>query len=141
MIRAVVDTSVLVSAFIGHPDASPSQIVAAWHERRFTLVVSPRLLAELSEVLARPKFARWSGDGRGEAYAAAFAARGESRSDLPAAPATRDPNDDYLIALARSSAADLIVSVDRDLLDAGLRDIVAVPPAEFMRRLGGSGQE
>lgn len=37
-------------------------------------------------------------------------------------PATRDPDDDYLIALARAARADLIVSVDRDLLDADLED-------------------
>jgi uncharacterized protein len=135
LIRAVVDTSVFVSAFIGRPAAAPSQVVAAWRDRRFVLVVSPRLLEELSEVLRRPKFDRWSGDGRGEAYAAAFAARAELHSDPPARAATRDPDDDYLVALARSSRADMIVSVDLDLLDAHLSDVAVVSPAEFLARL------
>lgn len=141
MIRAVVDTSVLVSAFIGHPYAAPSRLVGAWHEHRFTLIVSPRLIEELTGVLARAKFARWSAAGRGEAYAAAFAARAESHDDQLAVAVTRDPDDDYLIALARSSRADVIVSVDRDLLDANLSDVVVVDPGEFMRRLGAPAKE
>jgi putative PIN family toxin of toxin-antitoxin system len=135
LIRAVVDTSVFVSAFIGSPTAAPSQVVAAWRDRRFALVVSPRLLDELSEVLRRPKFARWSGGGRGERFAAAFAARAELLPDVPEAAATRDPGDDYLVALARSAGADMIVSVDLDLLDAHLGDVEVVSPADFLARL------
>jgi predicted nucleic acid-binding protein len=58
VIRAVVDPSVFVSAFIGDPDAGPGRLVEAWRDRRFVLVVSPLLLAELGEVLSRHKFAR-----------------------------------------------------------------------------------
>jgi predicted nucleic acid-binding protein len=69
------------------------------------LVVSPLLLAELGDVLARPKFARWAADGRGAAYVAGFAARSEHQLDpdesLP--EAVRDPDDDYLIALMRAA--------------------------------------
>ncbi|MGA8364794.1 MAG: putative toxin-antitoxin system toxin component, PIN family [Solirubrobacteraceae bacterium] len=65
MIRAVVDPSVFVSAFIGNPDAGPGRLVDAWRDRRFILIVSPSLLTELGEVLSRPKFARWANDGRG----------------------------------------------------------------------------
>lgn len=133
MTRAVIDTSVLVSAFIGHPDAAPSQVVAAWRDRRITFVASPRLLHELTEVLARPKFARWSAEGRGAAYAAAFGVRAEIHADVSAPAATRDPDDDYLIGLARSAGADLIVSVDRDLLDAHT-DVPVLGPADFLAR-------
>jgi predicted nucleic acid-binding protein len=73
--------------------------------------------------------------GAGVAYAAAFAARCELHADLPAAQATRDPDDDFLVALARAAQADVLVSVDRDLLEAGLDDIVVVPPGELVSRL------
>jgi putative PIN family toxin of toxin-antitoxin system len=135
VISAVIDTSVLVSAFIGRPEAGPSQIVAAWREGRFALVASPRLLDELREVLSRAKFARWSAEGRGEMYAAAFAATAQIHDDPPASPATRDPADDYLVALARSANADLLVSVDRDLLEANLSDVTVISPADFLARL------
>jgi predicted nucleic acid-binding protein len=34
---------------------------------------------------------------------------------VPGAAAARDPGDDYLVALARSAGADMILSVDLDL--------------------------
>lgn len=137
MIRAVVDPSVFVSAFIGNPDAGPGRLVDAWRDRRFILIVSPLLLAELGEVLSRPKFARWADNGRGDAYVAAFGARGEHQPDpsQPPSPRVRDPDDDYLVALMRGTRADLLVSLDRDLLDAQLDGITVVDPAVFIGRL------
>ncbi len=137
MIRAVVDPSVFVSAFIGNPDAGPGRLVDAWRDRRFVLIVSPLLLGELGEVLSRPKFARWAKDGRGAAYVAGLAARSEHQPDpsQPPIPAVRDPDDDYLIALMRVTQADLLVSLDRDLLDAELDDITVVDPAAFIGQL------
>jgi putative PIN family toxin of toxin-antitoxin system len=101
------------------------------------LVVSPLLLAELSKVLARPKLKRWSAEGRGEAYAAGFAARSEQHPDLQRSSPSevRDPGDDYLVALMRSSEADLLVSLDRDLLDAQLPNIIVLDPAKFLDHL------
>jgi putative PIN family toxin of toxin-antitoxin system len=136
LIRAVVDPSVLVSAFIGDSDAGPGRLVEAWRDRRFVLVVSPLLLAELGEVLSRPKFARWAGDGRGAAYVAGFGARSEHQPDPEEIPSSvRDPNDDYLVALVRVTRADILVSLDRDLLDAQLDDITIIDPAVFVGRL------
>jgi uncharacterized protein len=136
VIRAVVDPSVLVSAFIGRPDAGPGRLVAAWRDQRFELVVSPLLLQELAGVLARPKFERWAGEGRAAAYVAGFAARSDRRPDPEIAePSVRDPADDYLVALARAEQVAAIVSLDRDLLDAGLGDIPVEDPASFVARL------
>jgi uncharacterized protein len=134
--RAVVDPSVLVSAFIGDPEAGPGRLVTAWRDRRFVLVVSPLLLDELTDVLGRPKFERWSSQGRALAYIAALRARSEHRSDMPSAQAVevRDPDDHYLVALAREAQADYLVSVDGDLLDAEL-DVSVVDPAVFVAGL------
>jgi uncharacterized protein len=137
VIRAVVDTSVLVSAFIGDPDAGPARLVDAWREQRFVLVVSPNLLAELSDVLTRPKLERWGGEGRGQAYVEAFAARSEHHDDPPrsSSEGVRDPDDDYLVDLTRVSGADVLVSLDRDLLDAQLADVTVLDPARFLDRM------
>jgi putative PIN family toxin of toxin-antitoxin system len=139
--RAVVDPSVFVSAFIGSPDAGPGRLVDAWRDRRFVLVVSPLLLGELDEVLSRPKFARWAGDGRAEAYVAGFGARSEHRPDPSQAPPkeVRDPKDDYLVALVRATRADFLVSLDRDLLDAQLDGITVTDPAIFVGSLEDAG--
>lgn len=138
MIRAVVDPSVFVSAFIGDPNAGSGRLVDAWRKRRFILVVSPLLLAELREVLSRPKFARWTGEGRGDAYVAGFSARSEHHLDpaQPSSPRVRDPDDDYLVALMHATRADVLVSLDRDLLDAELDGVKVTDPAVFVSSLG-----
>ncbi len=137
MKRAVVDPSVLVSAFLGNPDAGPGQLVTAWRDHRFVMVVSPHLLAELGEVLARPKFERWADEGRSTAYVAAFGAQSERHADPEddAGGHVRDADDDYLVALARAAKTDAIVSLDHDLLDAQLDDITVTDPLRFLASL------
>jgi len=100
------------------------------------LVVSPLLFDELTDVLGRAKFERWSSQGRASAYIAALRARSELRRDLPSVQRieVRDPDDHYLVALSREAKADYLVSVDRDLLDAKL-DLPVVNPAVFVAGL------
>jgi predicted nucleic acid-binding protein len=106
--------------------------------RRFTMIVCPLLLDELAEVLARPKFERWASEDRGPAYVAGFAARSDHQPDPVDVPrSVRDPNDDYLVPLARATGADALVSVDRDLLDASVEDLDICTPAAFLERLAG----
>lgn len=136
MIRAVIDPSVLVSAFIGSPDAGPGRVVAAWRDNRFAMIASPLLIGELGEVLRRPKFARWSGDRRDVAYVAAFSARCERQPDPPdVGSSVRDPKDEYLVALAVASGADALVSVDRDLLETSVENLLILNPAAFLEHL------
>lgn len=136
MKRAVVDPSVLISAFVGSRDAGPGQLVAAWRDHRFVMVVSPQLLAELGDVLARPKFEPWASGERGTAYVAAFAAQSERHADPEDAGGhVRDADDDYLVALARAAQVDAIVSLDRDLLDAKLDGLAVTDPLRFLGTL------
>jgi uncharacterized protein len=137
VIRAVIDTSVLVSAFIGNQEASPGRVVDAWQDGRLSMIVSPQLLNELKDVLERPKFTRWSSAGRGAAYVAGFGARSEHHSD-PAAQGShlRDPKDEYLVALALAAGADALVSLDRDILDASVEGLLIVSPTAFLDHLG-----
>lgn len=108
----------------------------AWREGAFELIVSPQLIAELADVLGRPKFARQAGEGRAEAYLAAPAADALHVDDPPEAPAVSpDGGDDYLFALARAAAADVIVSGDRHLTDLTEPSPPVLPPRQFLERL------
>jgi putative PIN family toxin of toxin-antitoxin system len=114
--RLVVDPGVLVSAIIT-PLGPPAEILRAVARGRVALVVCPHLLAELLGVLRRDKFRSYLTIEEAERYVAGIASRAETRQDPQAvSPITRDPKDDYLIALAREAAADVIVSGDADLL-------------------------
>lgn len=140
MIRAVLDPNVLVSAFISRLGSSPDRIVRAWRAGAFELVVSPKLLAELTDVLHRPKFAQQAAVGRANAYVAALAADAD-RLDDPSDPPSVSPDadDDYLFALAGAAGADLIVSGDRHLTTLHDPHPPVFTPREFVRALEEAG--
>lgn len=139
MISAVIDPSVLVSAFIGNAAAGPGQVLTAWKAKRFSLVVSPLVLAELGDVLSRVKFEQWTSGGLGDDYIALLATEGESQPDPGIAPnVVRDPKDDYLVALALAVKADALVSVDKDLLGLEIEGLTICRPVAFLEQLGQS---
>ncbi len=136
MTRAVLDPNVLVSAFISQRGGAPDRIVRAWREGAFELVVSPRLIAELTDVLGRPKFARQAAEGRAEAYIAALAGDARQMDDPPAPPrVSPDSGDDYLVALARAAVADVIVSGDGHLTQLTDASPPVMTPRQFTEQL------
>jgi putative PIN family toxin of toxin-antitoxin system len=133
--RAVLDTNVLVSALISLSGPSAALLLEL-RAGAFELVVSPTLLAELSDVLARPKFRAYVTAAEAAAYVQLVGREGTIRDGPPPAeePLSADPDDEYLIDLARAAAADVLVSGDSHLLV--LRDVVpVVTPAEFLASL------
>ena len=60
MIRAIVDTNVLASGFIGFttPASTPGAIVRAWQDDQFELVVSEPIIVELEHTFLDPYFTR-----------------------------------------------------------------------------------
>jgi putative PIN family toxin of toxin-antitoxin system len=134
--RAVLDPNVLVSAFISQRGGSSDRIVRAWREGAFELVVSPQLIAELADVLGRPKFALQAADGRAEAYITALAGDAIEIDDPPDPPSVSpDAGDDYLIALARASGADVIVSGDGHLTQLVNPTPPVLTPRQFIEQL------
>lgn len=135
MIRAVLDSNILVSAMIAR-GGPPHRIIRAWSEGAFELLVSPKLIAELAGVLARPKFQPQTGEGRAAAYVAAITAGSIWIEDPENPPRTSpDPDDDYLIALAAAGGAEVIVSGDRHLLDLADPPIPVQTARAFAERL------
>ena len=110
----------------------------AFAEDRIEVVVSPALLAELEQVLQRRKFRRYV-DGRTAREYVERVRRHATVADDPAdRPAlTRDPEDDYLVALARDAQVDALVSGDLDLVEAGLKAPAVWTPRELVKRLRG----
>jgi putative PIN family toxin of toxin-antitoxin system len=136
VIRAVIDPGVLVSAFIGRTGSVADQIIRAWRSGQIEIVISPALLAELSGVLARPKFAEAARDGRAVDYVEALRI-GATIVDDPAVetPITRDPKDDYLVRLTWASGASMLVSGDRDLLELNRTDVRVLSPRALVDSL------
>ena len=133
--RVVLDANVLISAAISR---GPShRIVQAWLQyQRFELVICDRLLGEVRSVLTeRPRIRKWISVDAAELYVTTLATAADLRPDPAPGPAlTRDPDDDYVIHLARAHDVDFIVSGDADLLEWDEQDPPVIPPAEFEAR-------
>ena len=137
MPRAVLDTNVLVSALIS-PGGPSAALLLELRAGAFELVASPTLLTELREVLEREKFRRYATGADAAAYVDLIRHEATILDDpMPSArPLSADPDDEYLVDLARAVAADVLVSGDAHLLD--LRDRLPVmTPAEFLATLSG----
>jgi putative PIN family toxin of toxin-antitoxin system len=135
--RAVLDTNVLVSALIS-PGGGSARLLLELRSGAFELIVSPLLLAELREVLRCDKFRRYVSGAEADAYVELIRSEGVVRADPGPSPEplSADPDDEYLIDLARDARADALVTGDAHLLD--LRAIIpAMTPAEFLEMLPG----
>jgi uncharacterized protein len=134
-VRAVLDPNVLVSAAIS-PAGPPRRIVAAWVDGRFELVMSQALIEELRDVLDRPRFRRWISTTIARRFVDGLADDALLLDDAPAPQGVSpDPDDDYLIALARAAGADYLVSGDRHLLDLTDPDPPVLTPRQFLELL------
>lgn len=118
--RIVADTNTAVSGLLWQ--GPPRRLIDLARERALTLCTSLVLLAELAEVMGRPKFmARIKAAGLSAAALvqdyARLAELVEYHSLLDTV--SRDPDDDAVLATALAAEARFIVSGDRDLIDLG----------------------
>ena len=130
--RAVLDANVLISALLA-PAAASATLLRRWLDGEFELVVSERLLAELRRALAYPKLRAHVSGEEADAFVELLRGAAVMAAD-PASPPriSRDSGDDYLLALARATAA-VLVSGDQDLL--ALRDAPVESPRSFASKL------
>jgi putative PIN family toxin of toxin-antitoxin system len=117
MIRAVLDTNLLVSYLLTHRPPIATLIDHHLARDDFVLVTAPHLLAELDRVLGYPKLQRYYTDKERTRFVALVMALSEV-VDLPEniPPICCDPDDDQVIACAIVGQAHVIVTGDEDLL-------------------------
>jgi putative PIN family toxin of toxin-antitoxin system len=133
----VIDTNVLLSGLLWH--GPPHALLGKVRDGVADLVLSPALIAELADVIARPKFAAIL--AHSSRTPERILAELRSLVDIVAAPPLprpicRDPDDDAVLACALAARADLIVSGDDDLrVLAMFKNIPIVAAAEALARL------
>jgi len=131
-LRAVLDPNVLISALLA-PTGVPAVSLRRWLDGDFELVVSEQLLAELGRALTYPKLRAHVLADEAEAFSELLRGAGTMAHDAASPPRTsRDPGDDYLVALARSNAA-VLVSGDQDLLE--VKNAPIESPRSFLSKL------
>ena len=133
--RAVLDVNVLVSALLSK-SGPPARLVLHWLEGTFELVVSNSLLAELERTLAYPKVSKRITQAEAAEFMELVRRMATTLGDPENPPrVSEDPGDDYLIALAGTSAS-LLVSGDCLLLALG-NELPIQSPMAFLNRLDG----
>ena len=137
--KVVLDANVLVSAAI---QTGPSyRLVARWLDRgSIEVVICPALLAEVEDVLDRPRLRKRVDPELAQLYMATVRRIADVVSDpVPIAAATRDADDDYLVALCREHSVGWIVTGDKDLLEWEDQMPRAITPAAFEELLDRPG--
>ncbi len=134
--RLVLDTNVVASAVLW--GGVPRLLLQAGREKRVSLFASIRLLAELTDILVRPKFERkLAASGLSiEQIVDRYAELAAVVQPAVIAPTVLDdPDDDQVLACAVAARADLIVSGDRrHLLPLGsFEGMPIVSPVEALR--------
>jgi putative PIN family toxin of toxin-antitoxin system len=136
VIDAVLDTNVLSSGIVGEdqPTSTPGELFRRWERRRFTLVLSEHILAELERTLTKPYFrTRLSPDRSGRALTSL---RRRGRIVDPTAiveGAATHPEDDLVLATVVSAGAPFLVTGDRQLLALGrFRGVAILSPSAFL---------
>lgn len=134
LIRAVLDTSIIVSALIYRATAFP--LVTAWQHHRFHLLASPRLMEEYVRVFHYAKFHLTEHDISHLVYQELVPFITPVKVVRVPPVIRADPSDDHVLACAVAGHADMIVSGDHDLLDLKQhRAIPILPLRDFLTRL------
>ncbi|NNC81714.1 MAG: putative toxin-antitoxin system toxin component, PIN family [Acidimicrobiales bacterium] len=128
----VLDANVFVSGAI--QKGASFRIVQRWlADDDFEVILCPELIAEVADVLTeRPRLRKWIDLPTAHEYIETISALVDLVSDPGSIEATtRDPDDDYLVALAREHSADYIVTGDKDLLEWEAQAPPAITPVAF----------
>lgn len=134
MIRAVLDTNVLVSALLFF--GPPSQLVPAWQGGRLCPIVSAEILEEYVRVLAYSKFKLTGSEILSLIEEDVLPFVDTVRAKPISVPTLRDPDDMKSLACAVSARVHWLVSGDDDLLSIGkVESVEIVSVTNFLRHL------
>ena len=137
MMRAVVDTNILIRALI-KPDGTVGPILKRLSAGDYTLVYSEPILLELLAKLALPRLRHkyHIDDLVVEQTLALIALRGEPITPERHVKVCREPKDDMFIEAALAGAAPYVVTGDEDLLILKRFESVRfVTPSTFLKAL------
>ncbi len=115
LLRAVIDTNILLLGMFTGGLSLP--IIQAWLHDEFELVISGKLLDELVEVAARPKFKKYITAADMEKLLELIYRKADVVGDSTDPNLGRDPEDYPILATAIAGNATHIVTADKDLLD------------------------
>ena len=135
--RVVLDTNILIGALItkGTP---PDRLYQAWLRAEIELVMSTAQMAEMVDVLARPRMQKFIDADEAAAIVENIGTRAVIVDRPPVVNLSPDPKDNPILAAAVAGKADRIVSGDKKHMLA-LRDVEGIPVVSARDALGRIG--
>jgi len=129
--RCLIDTNVLVSAFIW-PRSTPATAISLAMQYPNTAYLSPHSLAELREVVSR----KWPDkvddlEAFIESLLTSMIITRRSTQHFSEFLAIRDAKDMPILADAIGEGMDIIITGDKDFIEAELSQLTPLTPAEF----------
>lgn len=130
--RVVIDTNVWISRLLTRHSTAARAVDMAI--ATCELLMSDDALAELDNVLARPKFDRYVSQEDRKRFVQLAGGLATRIVPVVSLQACRDPADDKLLELALSGMAHALVTGDEDLLAMHpFREVAIVRPAAFLQ--------
>ena len=133
--KAVLDTNVVVSGIIKEEGPAGQILRLLFQDRKFISITSLDILAEIREVLPRPKIRKYHGwtNEQIDAFVTFLYTQSVVTEGKLAVKIARDPQDDKFLACATEGTADYLVSGDEDLHQIKVYEgTQIVSPAEFL---------
>ncbi len=140
MVRVVLDTNVVVSAYLV-PAGKPATIITLARQGKIEICLSDDILEEIKRTLLRPKLQRIH-KARPEEIERFLQAFAKVSLFVPGAtevePVEGDPDDTKILACAVEGQVDYVISGDHHLTDLGsFHGIQIVNPDAFLAILAG----
>lgn len=141
-LRVVLDTNLIISAAL-ILQSPPDRIFKSWLKGFFDLLISKEQLEEIKEVSKKEKLKSYSlFSNRIEEFIQNLEFAAELIKPIPEANLpvhSRDPKDDYILAVSLGGKADYLVTGDEDLLvlktDPGLGKLKIVTVKQFLSEI------
>jgi putative PIN family toxin of toxin-antitoxin system len=116
MVSIVLDANVLAPGFLNRASVS-GQLITAWSDEVYELVISEHLLGELTRTYSDPYFRRRVEPREVEQITALLRRRATlTELTVPVTGVATQPKDDLVLSTALSGGASLLATRDRQLL-------------------------
>jgi putative PIN family toxin of toxin-antitoxin system len=135
--RVVLDANILVSALISRSGRT-DRVYVAWKNRRYQLVTSIEQLDEFRRVTRYPRVKKLIDPSAAGLMYNQLQISAIVLDKLPVVNRSRDPGDNFLLAMAEAGAAEYLVTGDkRDILSLKAHgNTRIINPASMLRMLG-----
>jgi len=132
-LRLVIDTNLWISFIISNKINQLDSILLAKNTR---LLFSRELVEELQATISKPKLQKYFSENTLEEMLTVFEPYIDFITVKSKVIICRDPNDNFLLSLAKDGKADYLLTGDNDLLDIGkYEETIIIKISEFLENI------